>query len=75
VIHQQASSTYYSWRLLPPRWLGGVSVELSVKGCGGDTVVIVRGSRLPRQSGKGDTSGTEALSDFLFTWLKDQAVS
>jgi hypothetical protein len=37
-------------------------------------VVIVRGSRLPRRSGMGDASGTEVLSDFLFTWLKDQAV-
>jgi hypothetical protein len=38
-------------------------------------VSIVRGSRLPRQSGKGDISGNEVLSDFLSTWLKDQAVS
>jgi hypothetical protein len=34
-------------------------------------VLIVRGSRLPRQSGKGDTSGIEVLSDSLSTWLKD----
>jgi hypothetical protein len=38
-------------------------------------VLIVRGPRLPRRSGKGDTSGIEVLSDFLSTWLKDQAVS
>jgi hypothetical protein len=38
-------------------------------------VLIVRGSRLPRRSAKGDTSGIEVLSDFLSTWLKDQAVS
>jgi hypothetical protein len=38
-------------------------------------VVIVRGSRLPRRSGKGDAGGTEILSDSLLTWLKDQAVS
>jgi hypothetical protein len=38
-------------------------------------VLIVRGSRLPRWSGKGDISGIEVLSDFLSTWLKDQAVS
>jgi hypothetical protein len=33
-------------------------------------VSIVRGSRLPRWSGKGDASGNEVLSDFLSTWLK-----
>jgi hypothetical protein len=38
-------------------------------------VSIVRGSRLPRRSGKGDASGNEVLRDFLFTWLKDQAAS
>jgi hypothetical protein len=38
-------------------------------------VLIVRGSRLPRRSGKGGISGNEVLSDFLSTWLKDQAVS
>jgi hypothetical protein len=36
---------------------------------------IVRGSRLPRRSGKGDISRNEVLNDFLSTWLKDQAVS
>jgi hypothetical protein len=43
--------------------------------CGEDAVLIVRGSCLPRRSGKGDISGIEVLSDFLSTWLKDQAVS
>jgi hypothetical protein len=38
-------------------------------------VLIVRGSCLPRRSGKGDISGIEVLSDFLSTWLKDQAVT
>jgi hypothetical protein len=38
-------------------------------------MLIVRGSRLPRRSDKGDISGIEVLSDFLSTWLKDQAVS
>jgi hypothetical protein len=38
-------------------------------------VSIVRGTRLPRRSGKGDASGNEVSSDFLSTWLKDQAVS
>jgi hypothetical protein len=38
-------------------------------------VLIVRGSRSPRKSGKGDTSGIEVLSEFLSTWLKDQVVS
>jgi hypothetical protein len=38
-------------------------------------VSIVRGSRLPHRSGKGDASGNEVLSDFLSTWLKDQAAS
>jgi hypothetical protein len=38
-------------------------------------MVIVSGSRLPHQSGKGDASGIEVLSDSLFPWLKDQAVS
>jgi hypothetical protein len=33
-------------------------------------VSIVRGSRLPRRSGKGDTSGNEVLRDFLSNWLK-----
>jgi hypothetical protein len=36
---------------------------------------IVRGSRLPRRSGKDDISGNEVLSDFLSSWLKDQVVS
>jgi hypothetical protein len=43
--------------------------------CGEVVVLIVRGSRLPRRSGKGDISGIKVLSDFLSTWLKDQAVS
>jgi hypothetical protein len=43
--------------------------------CGRAAVLIVRGSHLPRRSGKGDISGIEVLSDFLSTWLKDQAVS
>ena len=43
--------------------------------CGEAAVLIVRGSRLPRRSGKGDISGIEVLSDFLSTWLKDQVVS
>jgi hypothetical protein len=38
-------------------------------------VSIVRGSHLPRRSGKGDISENEVLSDFLSTWLKDQVVS
>jgi hypothetical protein len=38
-------------------------------------VLIVRGSRLPRRSGKGDASGIKVLSEFLSTWLKEQAVS
>jgi hypothetical protein len=38
-------------------------------------VLVVRGSRPSRRSGKGDTSGIEVWSDFLSTWLKDQAVS
>jgi hypothetical protein len=33
-------------------------------------VVIVRGSRLPRRSGKGNTSGIEVLSVSLSAWLK-----
>jgi hypothetical protein len=37
--------------------------------------LIVRGSRPPRQSGKGDASEIEVLSEFLSTWPKDQAVS
>jgi hypothetical protein len=43
--------------------------------CGEAVVLIVRGSRLPRRSDKGDISGIEVLSDFLSTWLKDQAMS
>jgi hypothetical protein len=31
VAHRSASPTFYYWRLLPPRRLGGVSIELSVK--------------------------------------------
>jgi hypothetical protein len=38
-------------------------------------VLIVRGSRLPCGSGKVDASGIKVLSDFLSTWLKDQAMS
>jgi hypothetical protein len=43
--------------------------------CGRAAMLIVRGSRLPRRSGKGDISGIEVLIDFLSTWLKDQVVS
>jgi hypothetical protein len=43
--------------------------------CGEAAVLIVRGSHLPRRSGKGDISGIEVLSDFLSTWLKDQSMS
>jgi hypothetical protein len=43
--------------------------------CGEAAVLFVRGSCLPRRSGKGDTSGIEVLSDFWSTWLKDQAMS
>jgi hypothetical protein len=43
--------------------------------CGEAAVLIVRGSRLHRRSGKGDISEIKVLSDFLSTWLKDQAVS
>jgi hypothetical protein len=53
---------------------GVVSVELSKK-TREAAVSIVRGSRLPRRSGKGDTSGIEVLIDFLSTWLKDQVAS
>jgi hypothetical protein len=35
----------------------------------------ITGPRLPRQSDKGNANGIEVLSDFLSTWLKDQAVS
>jgi hypothetical protein len=35
----------------------------------------VSGLRLPRGSDKGETSEIEVLSEFLSTWLKDQAVS
>jgi hypothetical protein len=38
-------------------------------------MLIVRGSRPPHRSGKGDAIGIEVLSEFLSTWLKDQAVS
>jgi hypothetical protein len=38
-------------------------------------MLIVRGSRPRRRSGKGDASGIEVLIEFLSTWLKDQAVS
>jgi hypothetical protein len=37
--------------------------------------LIVSGSRPPRRSDKGDTSEIEVLSEFLSTWLKDQAMS
>jgi hypothetical protein len=35
-----------------------------------EAVVIVRGSHLPRRSGRGNTSGIEVLSVFLFAWLE-----
>jgi hypothetical protein len=38
--------------------------------CGEAAVLIVRGSRLPRRSGKCDISEIEVLSDFLSAWLK-----
>jgi hypothetical protein len=36
-------------------------------------MLIVRISCPPRRSGKGDPSGIKVLSEFLSTWLKDQA--
>jgi hypothetical protein len=38
-------------------------------------VLIVRGSRPPRRSDKGDASEIEVLSEFLSIWIKDQVVS
>jgi hypothetical protein len=72
---KEASSTCYSWRLPPPRRLGCCLRRALQEDCGEAAVLIVRGSRLPRRSGKGDISEIEVLSDFLSTWLKDQAVS
>jgi hypothetical protein len=72
---EQASLTCYSWRLPPPRWLGCCLCRALCEGCGGAAMLIVRGSRLPRRRGKGDASGINVLSDFLSTWLKDQAMS
>jgi hypothetical protein len=69
------SSTCYSWRLPPPRRLGCCLCRALREDCGGAAVLIVRGSRPPRQSDKGDASGIEVLSEFLSTWLKDQVVS
>jgi hypothetical protein len=43
--------------------------------CGEAAMLIVRGSRLPRRRSIRVISGIEVLSDFLSTWLKDQAVS
>jgi hypothetical protein len=43
--------------------------------CGEAAMLIVRGSRLPRRRSSRVISGIEVLSDFLSTWLKDQAVS
>jgi hypothetical protein len=37
--------------------------------------LIVSGLRPPHRSGKGDTNEIEVLSEFLSTWLKDQAMS
>jgi hypothetical protein len=72
---EQASLACYSWRLPPPIQLE-CCLRRSLREDGrGATVLIVRGSRLPRRSGKGDASGIEVLGYFLFTWLKDQAVS
>jgi hypothetical protein len=36
---------------------------------------VVRGSHLPRRSGKGDASGTEVSSVSLSAWIKDQVLS
>jgi hypothetical protein len=69
----QASLSYYSWRLPSPRQLVCCLHRALHEDCGGVAVLIVRGSRLPHRSGKGDDSGIEVLSEFLSTWLKDQA--
>jgi hypothetical protein len=74
-ITEQASSACYSWRLPPPRRLGDCLRRALQEDCGEAAMLIVRGSCLPRRSDKGDISGIEVLSDFLSTWLKDQAVS
>jgi hypothetical protein len=71
----QALLPCYSWRLPPPRRLGCCLHRSHREDYGGATVLIMRGSRPPCRSGKGDASGIEVLSDFLSTWVKDQAVS
>jgi hypothetical protein len=65
----------FPFQLPPPSWLGCCLRRALQEDCGGAAVSIVNRSRLPRRSGKGDISGNEVLSDFLSTWLKDQAVS
>jgi hypothetical protein len=74
VVHREASSTCYSWRLPHPRRLECCLRRALREDCGG-AGLIVRGSRPPRRSDKGDASEIEVLSEFLSTWLKDQVVS
>jgi hypothetical protein len=56
-----------SWRLPPPRRIRCCLRRALQEDCGEVAVLIVRGSRLPRRSGKGDISGNEVSSDFLST--------
>ena len=52
-VINQASSTCYSWRLLPPRQLGErFFVDLSNEGCGETTRLILRCVRWPHTSGE-----------------------
>jgi hypothetical protein len=62
-------------RLPPPRRIGCCLRQALHEDCGGAALLIVSGSHPPCRSGKCDTSGIEVLSEFLSTWLKDQAVS
>jgi hypothetical protein len=70
----QASSTCYSWRLLPPRRLECCLRWALREDYGGTAVLIVRCLCPPRRSDKDNANGIEVLSEFLSTWHKDQAV-
>jgi hypothetical protein len=75
VVHRASVIGLLLLEVAPPRWLGCCLRRALQEDCGGVAVSIVRGSHLPRRSGRGDASGNEVLSDFLSTWLKDHVVS
>jgi hypothetical protein len=74
-IIKRPSSAFNSWRLLPSRWLSGVSIKLFKKLVKKPRRIFWEVCVYLAGAAKTTTSGIELLSDSLSTWLEDQAYS